>query len=346
MKQFSPVKRLQGRMDRGKPVMVWIVITIFSLGLMEAAACVYYFQRGSAESAFALGQILHGVKTTISRRGAAKAQGEPVHLNDDTFGWTLRNNLKLAVNCPDSTPTYTTDSNKQRFIAKPTNPAGRILFLGDEITFGHCVGDNELYPSILATEYWKNWEVQNKAVSGWGTTQAFIALSAAMKTDRPPSMVIYGMTPHHIKRNYLRRTWLLKHTEKGRKLPYFEVINDDLVFQGTAGPSSGLEDGPELRRKEHEITVRYLSAMREMCAKKNIPFIVVFLPPSGSYPLAFIDKLYDSNFLRLDLTETAYDASEPGEDNHLKATGHKMVARAIAASFVSNVLVKIEHSVK
>ena len=332
-------------MSKKRPRLYWVVIAISFLAGIEAAACVYYFQRGPAQSPFAFVQILHGVKKTISRPEAAKAQGEPVHLNDDTFGWTLRTNWKQVVNCPDSTPTYTTDSDKQRFIPKPRDPVGRVLFLGDEITFGHCVGDNELYPSILATEYWKNWEVQNKAVSGWGTTQAFIALSDAMKTDRLPSMVIYGMTPHHVKRNYLRRTWLLRHAERGRKLPYFELINDDLVFQGTAELSSSLEDGPELRRKEHEITVRYLSAMREMCAKKNIPFIVVFLPPSGSYPLAFIDKLYDSKVLRLDLTETAYDASEPGED-HLKATGHRMVARAIAASFVSNVLVNIEYSVK
>ena len=327
-------------MDKRKPLLVWLLITIFSLGLLEAAACVYYFQKGPSESAFALGHIFRGLtRTIISRRGPTKSQIEPVHINDDTFGWTPRANLRLVVDCPNSTPTYTTDSAKRRFIPKPKDPAGRILFLGDEITFGHCVSDNEVYPSILARWYWKNWEVQNQAVTGWGTTQAFIALSAVMRTEKVPSMVIYGMIPDHIERNYLRRTWLSKHTAKGRQHPYFELINDELVFKGLAELSSALGDGPELRRKEHAITFQYLSAMHQMCHEKQIPFIVVFLPPAGSYPLSLINKLYDSGVLALDLTELKYDGGQTAAENYISPDGHRMIAASIADSFVSKLLI-------
>jgi len=333
-------------MSNKKPVIFWIAIAIFTPGIIEAAASVFYFQRGPYDSSFAVVQIWDSLKKRISRSGVLKSKAIHIHVNDDRFGWTLKSNLNLVVDCPNTKPTYTTDSNKERFIPKPKDPVGRILFLGGGITFGHCVSDNELYPSILATEYWKNWEVHNKSVSGWGTTQAYMVLSDAIKRDSLPSMVIYGMTPHHIKRNFLRKTWFFNQSRKGRKHPYFELVNDNLVFQGTVGLSSGIEDGPGLRKKEHEITFGFLSAMHQMCAKMNIPFIVVFLPPSGWYPLPLINRLYESNVLGLDLTEIEYEGIDPGKYNNINPIGHRMIATAIANSFVSNILVNIENSVK
>ena len=331
-----------------KTIKILILVIVGTLGMMEVVASLYYFQKGPHDSPFAVGQMWQGVKMRIMQSGISEGNRERlhVHVNDDELGWSLNPNITVVADCGESKPIYTIDSNKKRFIPKPQDSVGQILFLGGAITFGDCVSDQEAYPAILATEYWKKWDVQNSAVIGWSTTQAYMMLSRALKSDSPPSLVIYGMTPHHLDGNYLRRTWLASHTGNGRKQPYFELMNGELEFQGTVGLSSGIDVGPKLRKKEHEITSAYLKAMQKLCAEKNVPFIVILLPPWDRYPLPVMNTLQKSNFLLLDLTEMEYDAPDPDKENHLKPMFHRRLATAIANSFVSKMLGNMGKPVK
>lgn len=325
-----------------------MLIIIGTLGMMEIMASLYYFQKGPYDSPFAVAQMWQSVKKRIMPKELLERNPDSGHLHviDETLGWSLKENATIIADCDGSKATYTVGSDRKRFISKPQDPIGRILFLGGGITFGDCVSDQETYPAILAADYWKNWEVQNAAVIGWSTTQAYMVLSDSLKSDRPPSMVIYGMTPHHIDGNYLRRTWLATHAVRGRKQPYFELMKGALEFQGNTGLSSGIEAGPKLRKKENEMTTAYLTAMQAMCAEKNVPFIVILLPPWDRYPLAVMRMLNESGFLVLNLSEMEYDAQEGGKKNYLNPMVHRMLATAIAHSFVSDMVNNLEKSRK
>ncbi len=100
------------------------------------------------------------------------------YLFDDTLGWK---------NIPDFTAT--TMGKPLRINSKGLRdreypyekPAGtrRILVLGDSMTWGLGVGDDELFTEVLEkrleTEQ-PRWEVINAAVSGYGTDQEFLFL--------------------------------------------------------------------------------------------------------------------------------------------------------------------------
>jgi len=303
--------------------------------MMESVASVYYFQRGNSDYPFAVGQLFHSLKNRIIKSGIINPKSTSYFVSDNRFGWLAEVNVQFSSDSFGSRVKYTTNSKGGRTIPKPKNPVGQILFIGGSYTSGYGVSDNESYPHILATEYWNKWEVQNMAVSGFGTHQAYMRLSDSIKSGRPPSVVIYGMIQNHIRRNYLRREWL--GSIAPHKLPHFELMNGELVFKGTVGLSSGRENGPELRIKEIEMTAAYMNAMQKMCAEKNIPCLVIFLPPSPNYPLSLIYTLYKSKILFLDLGLLEFEGISK-KDRHPNRIDHRRIATAIANSFVSDKL--------
>ena len=322
-----------------KQMVFWLLMVIFVLAVMESLASVYYFQRGNSEYSFAVGQLFHGLKKRMIKSGIIKPETTGSHVDDERFGWLNNKNVQFFSDYCGPTAQYTLGPNGERAIPKPIDPVGKILFVGGSFTFGHCVSDIESYPYILATEYWKKWEVQNIAVSGFGTHQAYMMLSDAIKSDRPPSVVIYGMIPNHIRRNYLSRTWL--ESIGSRKLPHFELMNEKLMFMGTVGLSSGIEDGPELRKKEFALTAAYLNAMQKICAENDILFVVLFLPPSSNYSPSVLNPIYKSQILTLDLGILEFEGISP-KDQHPNPKDHRRIAIAIGNSFISEILQKSE----
>ncbi len=322
-----------------KQIVFWLLMVVFVLAIMEGLASVYYFQRGNSEYSFAVGQLFHGFKKRMIKSGIIKPETTGSHVDDKRFGWLNNKNVQIFSDYCGPTAQYTLGPNGERAIPKPIDPIGKILFVGGSFTFGHCVNDDESYPYILATEYWKKWEVQNMTVSGFGTHQAYMTLADSIKSDRPPSMVIYGMIPNHIQRNYLRRTWL--ESVASRKLPHFELINERLIFKGTVGLSSGMEDGPELRKKELALTAAYLNAMQKICAEKGIPFIVIFLPPSSSYSTSVLYPMYKSKILTLDLGILEFEGIS-AKDRHPNPKDHRRIAIAIGNSFITENLRELE----
>jgi len=316
-------------------VIFGMIMIVFVLAMMESVASVYYFQRGNSDYPFAVSQLFHSLKNRMIKSGIIKPGRNSSHVGDERFGWLSKKNVQMFSDYCGFTTKYTTGPNGERAIPKPKDPIGKILFIGGSFTLGHCVNDTENYPYILATEYWNKWEVQNMAVGGFGTHQAYMRLSDSIKSGRPPSMVIYGMIQNHIRRNYLRREWL--ENIAPRKLPHFELMNGELVFKGTVGPSSGRENGPELRIKEIEMTAAYMNAMQKMCAEKNIPFLVIFLPGNPNYPPSVIYSLYKSKILFLDLGLLEFEGINK-KDRHPTRIDHRRIATAIANSFVSDKL--------
>ncbi len=304
---------------------------------MECLASFYYFQRANYDAPFALVQMTQALKARLIKSGFLAPPPLSYKIGDDRVGWTNKKDTQYFPDYCGSSVTYTIGHHEERFIPSPANPIGRILFLGGSFTFGHCVNDHETYPYILATEFWKNWEVRNMSSSGWGTTQAYLKLVDAINSDAPPSMVIYGMISPHVQRNYLRQSHLQVLTASLKKIPHFELVNGELIFHGAVRVPSELEDSLELRKKEYALTSALLLGMNRMCAEKNIPFFVIFLPHSEQYPLQVIHTIYDAHLQFLDLSTLVEEVLSP-KDRHPTAHGHRMIAQAIASSFISDIL--------
>ena len=69
---------------------------------------------------------------------------------------------------------------------------GRILALGDSMTFGQGVGTEECWPKVLERRLGESVEVANGGVSGWGTAQERLWLESEGLRYRP-DLVIVGL---------------------------------------------------------------------------------------------------------------------------------------------------------
>ena len=58
-------------------------------------------------------------------------------------------------------------------------------------------------------------------------------------------MVVYGFITHHLRRNYLRKSWLeIIDNLRGRRNPFFILEDGNLRFQGLADKDlHGIDDG-------------------------------------------------------------------------------------------------------
>ena len=234
---------------------------------------------------------------------------------------------------PDFEVTYTIGEHGERYIPAPERTRGRIVFLGGSLTFGHGVEDDENYPCLLS-RHWPGWQIVNRAAMGWGTSHAYVALRKEIESDARPAMAVYAMIPHHIARNYIRRSWLRLLSRYGRGQAHFELIDGVPVFQGVVGVADGKEDSPGLRRTEMELTQAFLVAAHRLCQQKQIPFVVVLLrkrPPAAIY-----GALTENRIPTLDLTNVRIDGFP--HDDHPNPSDHERIAEAIAESFVAEIV--------
>jgi len=84
------------------------------------------------------------------------------------------------------------------------------------------------------------------------------------------------MIPHHIKRNYLNRAWIQGIAKSGKKLPHFELVNGDLVFQGVVGLFASIKNEREVGNKEIELTSAFLSSMQKKVCRKGYSIYCCF----------------------------------------------------------------------
>lgn len=253
--------------------------------------------------------------------------------------------------------TYTIDDQGCRATPTPESPRGTILITGGSFTFGLGVQDSECFPAILAREYWTDYKVRNRAVCGYGTVHAYLAVSDALTSaDRDlPALVIYAMIPHHVQRNYLRRSYIGHLAEgyflRGRSAdpsrdrrghPHFEIEDGRLISHGLAFLDDAIHDSPCLRYPEFALTQAFLTEMRSRCADKQVPLFVVLLPENGSSEDEETEAKLKTMLPRLRLPHVDI-AEMPLEklrgDNHPNPASHRRFAEAIAQSPIAEVLI-------
>lgn len=232
---------------------------------------------------------------------------------------------------------YTIDATGCRFTPAPARPKGTVLFLGCSYTFGHGVNDDECYPAILATRYWRDFIIRNRAVMAWGTDQAYLTLEEELPSLKTGDTVIYGWISHHQVRNAERKSWLdhLNHfcaiNGQGWKKPLFEFQGKELLYRGVIGPEAAIPDDKMSRMHEAAISICLILGMQKLCAAKGVSFVVLLLPETE--PLIFDDSpvlltLHRHGIRMLDVGESSREffATDP----HPTSVAHAAIAAALA----------------
>jgi hypothetical protein len=101
--------------------------------------------------------------------------------HDAVYGFSHIPSARGVHGTVDFKVSYTIGPEQERYVPAPPQPRGRVVFLGDSMTFGHGVNDDEPYPYLLS-RHWTDLRIVNKAVMGWGTAHAYLALSEELSS--------------------------------------------------------------------------------------------------------------------------------------------------------------------
>jgi len=309
----------------------FVLVIIAALAIaMELFVCFVEYQR-FGKSPLCLIQYQEGLRAKL---GKLKAGPIGIWEKDDVLGYRHKPTTTGEHIHKNFHATYSTGEYGQRLADAPDDPNGRILFLGGSFTFGYGVNDTEPFPAVLGSGVWKDWEVINRAVSGWGTVHALLTLEEELAAGRIPDLVIYSMIPHHLHRNYLRKSWMENIWAEGRAHPKVVVENGRPVHQGLAKPGDGLEETSDLEQAEDELFWAVLKRMQKLCKDSGCPLKVALLPPSTDwqrYSPTFVKTLLDQEGLEM-LDLSSLDLPFILSDPHPTAEGHVILAEAFDQS--------------
>jgi hypothetical protein len=328
---------------------MWVLLVVLQLFVLELLLSAYFFHKRSEHASAIIHYAVYGWER-LTKTATRGSESLGIYEDDARFGYRHRPNSQGRHQTESFDVLYTIGADRERPIPAPSDPAGRILFLGSSFTFGYGVADDEPYPYLLGTSSWKDWEVVNAAVSGWGTVHAYMLLEEEL--DRPdlPALVLYNSIPDHVCRNYLRPRWLEMLSRSNRSHPHFELEDGRPVFQGLATLADAVRDDDVLRRKELELTEAFVLGMHERAAAKGVRFAVVLLPQRFdvacgpvAWPPSLIRSMTENGVDFLDLSELAPHMTWLEHDAHPDPEGHRVLARAIEESFIGGDLSEIAH---
>lgn len=311
---------------RAKQLAFWLLMFFLVACIVEASLSLFFQFR--ADNPMAMVRLLRTTRDEMG--GDASIATVGIWESDSRFGFAHIANSSGKHETSDFSARYTIGDEKNRHIPTTPNALGRVLFLGGSFTFGHGVNDDENYPYLLSTHLGR-WQIVNKAVMGWGTSHAYMALSMEVESAHPPAMVVYAMIPHHIKRNYIRKSWV---RTLNRSQPHFEIVDGKPVFQGIVNVTDSVDNLPEVHETEIALTSAFLVEMKKLCETRQIPFIVVLI--RGNIPYAINRSLIENDVEVLDLTEIKIEGFKT--DRHPNRQDHEELAEAILHSFVPVVL--------
>jgi len=197
---------------------------------------------------------------------------------------------------------FTNLSNSQR-VTHPLNTypvqngRNEIWILGDSITFGWSVNDEEAFPWLLQADL-PNYEVVNFGVMGYGTLQSLIQLREALKLRNKPKVVILNYASWHDVRNTFvraRRKMLAIASSLGPvNQPYarltrdgkIEIVQETLQYREFplmrySALSNMLEETydkyEERHVDSHKVTKAIMKEIARLCRAEGIEVVVAGL---------------------------------------------------------------------
>ena len=155
----------------------------------------------------------------LDTRYLDRTRGEDVY--SEERGWKLRPGFQGLVH--DAWTTVNARGYRGREYGPRKAPGRtRIVMLGDSITFGHRVRDDQTFSAILDSRTGR-FEVVNLGVEGYGTDQELIVLQGEGLGYRP-DVVILNFCPNDVLNNALDKD----HQDGRTPKPYFTLEAGEL----------------------------------------------------------------------------------------------------------------------
>lgn len=212
--------------------------------------------------------------------------------------------------------TYSIDEQGFRVTPTPAQSQGRVTVLGCSFSFGHGVGDRQHYPHLLGQHHWPKHKVRNRAVMGWGTEHALLALEDELQERAAPRLVLYGWMREHIHRSgsprHCRNThsYYMDHPQPEEAIP---------------------RPAQALRRNAVKIQTMY-----RRCEARGVPFYAVLLSSPDVHPGQRQRREYAKMIATLRRMKVPLlDLSKVGQgmfytmDHHPRSSWHRAVAAAL-----------------
>ncbi len=277
--------------------------------------------------------VEYGKKTI--QFGLSRLHPIGIYEDDPILGYRHKSDLVGHHRALDFSVDYTLNESGNRVLPQPEKSVGRIAFIGGSYTFGHGVQDDETFASILAREYWPEWSVVNRSVSGYGTAHAYLTLKELFENDEAPDVVIYPLLNAHIIRNYINEVWIRSITPFGRKHPHFELESGKLVYQGLVGIDDAKPASKEVTARERMLTQVLVHELQRLCDANGAQFFLILLP-GEKWPPSVVASLYDLKNRPLDLSH--YRIKGFSDDGHPNPSDHEFFAEQIGHSAITEVL--------
>ncbi len=236
-------------------------------------------------------------------------------------------------------------------------PERRLWIFGDSFTFGSGVSNEDVYPSRIASRYLnERVRVINAAVTGHGIVQMYGRLQALRDRLQPGDLVVFAPISDDLQRNLHDMAYVsqLLYRGQGRSVHFpryeagrLEAVHIDSPWNRLRALLFHAPLGEDLHRFVHRaITGSWqrsiaearavIEEARELCAEREVGFLLVFLPRAkelrlGRYEVdvASFDYVDLRPFFPRD--EAAIAELRFPNDNHWSPKGHEIAAGALVA---------------
>lgn len=179
----------------------------------------------------------------------------------------------------------------------PVDHKREIWILGDSVTYGQSVNDEETYPWLLQ-ERFPDYEIVNFGVMGYGTLHSLIQLREALQSGHKPQVAILAYASWHDVRNSFirfRQKMLAPAAYLGPlNQPYARLTSDGKldIFMDTIAYRefplmrysafvNAMEETydryEERHARSHEVTKVIIKEIFDLCRSNEIEFVVAGL---------------------------------------------------------------------
>lgn len=148
---------------------------------------------------------------------------------DATLGWRNRPGVFESSEAGNVPMTFGPDRQRAS-AARRASRTPRVDMLGDSITQGYGVADNETYVWRLG-ELLPGMSFENLGVGGYGTYQSLLVQQ--MRAGDPPHLTVYGFFGDHRFRNVAHLTWIraLRDAEGRNIVPPHVTVADGVLVR-------------------------------------------------------------------------------------------------------------------
>jgi hypothetical protein len=230
-----------------------------------------------------------------------------------------------------------------------THSNKEIWLFGDSFTYGWGVNDEESYPWLLQEEF-RDYEIVNFGVSGYGPLHSLIHFKEAIQNNERPYLVILAYASFHDMRNTFSRSrrkrlrhldesdWRMAEPyvmidQKGRlhyamsELPYreFPFMRQSAFINWLEIKYNMIQD---IFYQNHRVSELLIKEFSQLCQKNDIKFIVAGIM-ADSLTYGMLEYCKKERIAAIDISIPYNNETTILQDGHPNAIGHKMLGEKL-----------------